>query len=426
MTDSPQSPTRYSTIAIVLHWALALLLLFQLALGWRLADLPRGSGETFAAFQLHKSIGISILLLSLARLALRWWKPRPAPWQDSRFNMVLAKGVHWLLYLVMVGGPLTGWILVSTSRTKVATMLFGILPWPHLPVGRSWHEPAEVSHSVLAWLLVGLFVLHVAGALRHHVLREDLLGRMLPARLASHGALTAGAIVALAGTALAFAAGQWVPLGKGGAAAVSAAAPAQLASQAPAETAAPKTTESASASPGPDASESAAAAAVPWVVEPGGRLAFRADYSGSPVDGSFGRWDADIRFSPDDLENSRVRVTIDLASADTADGERDAMLKGDSFFNTAAHPRATFVSSRIRERGAGRYSAAGTLTMHGASRPVTLDFDLRIDGDRASSSGSARLSRTAFGVGSGEWAATDQIADGVSVNFRLKARRSKQ
>lgn len=423
MTDSPQSPSRYSAIAIVLHWALALLLLFQLALGWRMEDLPRGSGETFAAFQLHKSIGISILLLSLARLGLRLVFPRPAPWPDSRLNMMLARGVHVLLYLVMIGGPLTGWILVSTSRTKVDTLLFGTVPWPHLPLGSAWHEPAEAGHAVLAWLLVGLFVLHVAGALRHHVLREDLLGRMLPARLASHGALTAGAIAALAGTALAFAAGQWLPIGKAATATSPAIAPTQLASPAPTESTAPEASESAS----PEASESAAStAAVPWTVEPGGRLAFRADYSGSPVDGSFTRWDADIRFSPDDLEGSRVRVTIDLASADTADGERDAMLKGDSFFDTAAHPRATFVSSRIRERGPGKYAAAGTLTMHGVSRPVTLDFDLRIEDDRAMASGSARLSRTAFGVGSGEWAATDQIADGVSVNFRLKARRSKQ
>jgi cytochrome b561 len=425
MTDQANLPDRYSVFAIVLHWALALLLLFQLALGWRMEDLPRGSGETFAAFQLHKSIGISILLLSVARLALRWWKPRPAPWADTRINMALAKAVHWLLYLVMIGAPLTGWAIVSTSRTKVETLLFGVVPWPRLPLGRGWHEPAEVSHSVLAWLLVLLFVLHVAGALRHHVLREDLLGRMLPARLASHRALTFGAVVALAGTALAFAAGEWFPVGKSAATSSPAAVSTQLAPTARVKSVAPKALASASASPSEQASASASTASVPWTVEPGGRLGFRADYSGSPVDGTFTRWDADIRFSPDDLEGSRIKVTIDLASADTADGERDAMLRGASFFNTAAHPRATFVSSRVRARGRGRYAAAGALTLNGASRPVTLDFDLKIEGDRATASGSARLSRTAFGVGSGEWTATDQIADGVSVNFRLKARRSE-
>lgn len=418
------SPTRYSTAAIALHWSLAALLLFQLALGWRMEDLPRGA-EQFTQFQLHKSIGISILLLSVARLAIRYWKPRPAPSPDSPLNMALAKGVHGLLYLVMIGGPLTGWIIVSTSRIKVDTMLFGMVPWPHLPLGRGWHEPAEEIHGALAWLFVALVVLHVAGALRHHVKREDLLGRMLPARLASHAALTAGAAVALVGAGLAYAAGQWLPVK--GSAAAPAAAPAPAAAIAPEASPTPSTspepTPSASETPTPEASASAATAAVPWTVEPGGRLAFRADYSGNPVDGTFKRWDADIRFSPDDLANSRVRVTVDLASADTADGERDGMLKGESFFNTAAHPRATFTASGFRARGPGRYRAAGTLSLHGVSRPVVVDFELKLDGDRANASGTARLSRTAFGVGSGEWASTDQIGDGVTVMFRLRARR---
>jgi cytochrome b561/polyisoprenoid-binding protein YceI len=420
MTGQVTSPTRYSSAAIVLHWMLAVMLLFQLGLGWRMEDLPRGDGR-FAVFQLHKSIGITILLLTLARLAIRWWKPRPAPASDSAVNMALAKGVHWLLYLFMIGGPLTGWIMVSTSRLKVQTMVFGTLPWPNLPLGGAWNEPAKVAHGALAWLFVALLVLHVAGALRHHIKREDLLGRMLPARLASQGALTAGAIAALLGASLAFAAGQWLPISGG--APRPALAPTTAPEPTSTQSSSPEPLASASETPTPQASASTAAA-TEWIVEPGGRLTFRADYSGSPVDGAFKRWDADIRFDPQDLAQSRVRVTVDLASADTAESERDAMLKGESFFNTAAHPRAVFTANGFRARGPGRYSAAGTLSLHGVSQPVAVDFELKLDGNRATASGTARLSRTAFGVGVGEWAATDQIADGVTVNFRLRARRS--
>lgn len=419
------SPQRYSTMAIILHWTLAVLLLFQLGLGWRMEDLPKGQAE-FTAFQLHKSVGITILLLSLARLGIRWVFPRPAPVAGPAPAMFLAKAVHALLYAVMIGGPLTGWIIVSTSKIKVQTMLFGLVPWPSLPLGRGWHEPAEQLHGLIAWLLVALFVLHVAGALRHHWLRSDVIGRMLPAALVSRAALSGSAVVALLGAGLAFAAAWAWPFGgeqQAAPAALTASSTSQAPSAAPSVAASTEAAPTEAASAIASASPEAAAKAVAWRVEPGGRLGFRAEYTGSPVEGSFTRWDADIRFSPEDLAGSRIRVTIDLASVDTAEAERDDMLRGSSFFDIGAHPRATFVSSSIRERGPGRYVANGTLTLHGRSRPLAVSFDLDLSQDRAGVSGNARIQRTAFGVGSGEWAGTDQIADGVAINFNFRARR---
>lgn len=427
MTEPAQSPTRYSTAAIVLHWALAALLVFQLSLGWRLEELPRGAGQ-FEAFQLHKSIGIAILLLSLARLGLRLVSPRPAAWPDGRIAMMLAKAVHVLLYAVMIGGPLTGWILVSTARIKMQTMLFGIVPWPNLPLGDGWHEPAEGLHGLLAWLFVVLVLLHVAGALRHHFKREDLIGRMLPAGVASHAAVGWAALLAVVALGGAMAWAKVMPFAANAPAPAASAAAPDTASETPAsETASPgaSPTESAGASETPTPDASASTAAVPWKLAPGGRLGFVSDYSGTPVNGSFKSWNADIVFGPDDLAHSKIRVTVDLASVDTADGQRDDMLKSDSFFNVATHPRAVFTSSAIKPRGPGKYAAAGTLSLHGVSKPVTVNFDLAIDGDQASASGSASLARTAFGVGSGEWASTGDIRDAVAISFRLKARRSQ-
>ena len=141
------------------------------------------------------------------------------------------------------------------------------------------------------------------------------------------------------------------------------------------------------------------------------------------MEGSFSRWDAEVVFSPQDLPNSRISVTIDLASVDSRDGQRDDTLRGSGFFDVAAYPRATFRSSRITSRGGNAYRAAGTLSLHGQERPVTLSFTLDIDGDEAHAKGSALLSRTEFAVGTGEWADVDTIADGVSVTFDLTARR---
>lgn len=423
MTDpAPPSPVRYSSAAIVLHWLLAGLLLFQLGLGWQLEDLGQGAAA-FAAFQLHKSVGIAILLLSLARLSLRIALPPPPPLPDKPATQLLAKAVHWLFYLVMIGGPLTGWILASTARIKVPTLVFGWLPWPHLPLGRGWHEPAEAVHSALGWLLAGLVLLHVGGALRHHWRREDLIGRMLPKAWAAWQTQTVAIAAAMLALGAAFALAQTMPFGRQPAFPETPQpvrpAPTQTAEAAVTPTASP--TDAPSAEPSEEPTAQALPAAL-WQVEPGGRLNFRADYSGSPIDGSFKRWDARITFAPGDLAGSSIRVSVDLGSVDTADGERDEMLRSDSFFNIAAHPTAVFTSRAIRHRGGDRYEAAGTLAMHGATVPLTLPFTVTIDGNRAAASGTARLRRTAFGVGSGQWADTGTIADGVAISFRLKAR----
>lgn len=405
-------PARYSAAAIALHWALALLLAFQLGLGWRLEDLPKGVAQ-FTAFQLHKSVGILILLLSLARLLVRFVKPRPPLAEDKPLAMLLAKAVHALLYVAMIGGPLAGWVLVSTGNVRLQTMLFGTVPWPDLPLGAGWHEPAEVLHAALAWLLAGLIALHVAGALRHHWLRRDYLGRMLPGPGWSVGIALAGLVAAYGASTF------WTFAGPAPAAPVAASAgPVPSPEPVASDTPSPSPSPSESASPAPEL-------AGKWVLQGGGRLTFQAAYSGTPVQGSFGKWDADIVFSPEDLANSRIKVTVDLASVNTADGERDEMLRSGSFFAAATHPRATFAATRITARGAGRYVANGTLSLHGQQRPLALNFDLKIDGDVASASGSARLNRLSYGVGSGEWATTDPIADAVLITFRLKARRAR-
>ena len=139
--------------------------------------------------------------------------------------------------------------------------------------------------------------------------------------------------------------------------------------------------------------------------------------------GSFTRWRAAITFDPTALDRSHIRVTVDLASADSGDAQRDESLKGNDFFDIAVHPQAIFTSTRIRSIGGDRYEAAGDLRLKGVSRPVTLRFTLKITGDRARVTGTTRLDRTRFRVGLGEWAATDAIAAAVPVDFAFTAVR---
>ncbi len=413
------SPSRYASAAIVLHWVLALLLLFQVGLGGGLEHLPKGLAQ-FAGYQFHKSVGITILLLSLMRLAVRLAKPRLAPVPDGKLQMLAAKAVHVLLYAIMIGGPITGWVIVSTAKVRLQTMLFGVVPWPDLPVGQALHEPAEVMHGLLGPMTLALVLLHVAGALYHHFKREDVIGRMLPTAITSRSGISLAAALAVFAGFVALVSGRGMTFAAPAAAPVAEASTASVREE-------PLPDNSASAiaeEPAPAASEVAVTAkASPWALEKGGRLGFTADYSGESIKGSFGRWDAKITFDPQDLAGSSIRATIDLASVESGDGQRDDMLKSDSFFGVAAHPTAQFVSTAIREAGTGRYVANGTLSLHGKSRPVALRFNLKIDGDKAVATGSTTLQRLAFGVGEAEWSATDQLKDAVGIDFNFRAIR---
>lgn len=193
---------------MLLHWAIALMLIFNFGLGERADELARGP-ERLWVMGLHKSIGITILLLSLWRLGLRLTTPRLAKPQDNSVLQGLSTAVHWGFYLVMIIVPLSGWVLVSTSRIQMPILLFDVVPWPHLPNwGHDVHEVAEEVHGILAKAMLGLLALHVIGAVRHQFLLKDaLVERMVPARRV--GIL--GVALLLASLGLAFVAAQIVP-----------------------------------------------------------------------------------------------------------------------------------------------------------------------------------------------------------------------
>ena len=418
--QTPASPARYHGAAIALHWLVALLLAYQFALGLRLEE-EASPAQTFLNYQQHKSIGITILLFSLARLALRLTKPRPAE-VGSGLEKLAAKWAHRAFYAIMILGPLSGWAAVSTAKIKFPTVLFGVIPLPHLPLGMSANEPAELVHEVLGWALPVLFLLHLGAVIWHLYQRDPVAERMFPAALKAGTGIGAGlASLGLAGW-LGLAApipNLWAKTG------ALAAAPDAVAT----DSAVVETEDAAAiASETPEASDTAvptedAALSCDWTVASGSRLGFTASYGGEPIRGSFRDWTVQIKFCEDDPATGSINASIGLASANTADESRDENLRGAQFFDTATFPRARFSAKGFKALGGGRYAADGMLSLRGKSRPVRLSFTLKVTDDKASASGSARLSRLAFGVGTDEWAATDQIADAVTVNFTIAARR---
>jgi len=420
---------RYSAVAIVLHWLIAALIVFQVIIAWRMhGRTPEG----FALVQLHKSVGITILLLSLGRLAWRLGHRPPAlPAAMPAWERRLAHLTHVALYVIMIGMPLTGWIMVSTSRIQVPTLLYGAIPWPHVPglaqladpAKAAWNSFGETGHEALAWGAYVLIALHVAGALKHQLFSRDepVLAHMAPGAQPGRWfdpRLLAIVVAALAVIAAGYGVRPALPASKLAPAAPVAEpqAPEPVASPALSEPVAPEA-EAVAAQPGAPAEPAV------WAVDRGSTLAFSTSWGGSAIDGRFDRWTADIRFAPEALETSRVSVSIDLASAVTGDAQRDQSVGGSDWFDIANHPKATFTASRFEKTGADRYVAHGQLTLRGVSRPQRLPFTLKIEGDKARVSGVTSLDRTAFGVGQGEWKSTDQIPAEVKVSVNLTATR---
>jgi cytochrome b561 len=180
-------PARYSAVAIALHWLIALGILALIGIGLAMTHLTLAPLTQFQLYQLHKSIGITVLLAVLLRILWRiFHRPPPLP-ALPRLEKAAAEGMHWLLYVLMVVLPVTGWALVSVSPFNLPTVLYGLVPWPHLPVLATLKDKAPVEavmklvHGKLGWLLLTLILLHVGAALRHHfVLRDGVLRRMLP------------------------------------------------------------------------------------------------------------------------------------------------------------------------------------------------------------------------------------------------------
>ena len=186
----PAVQERYSNVAITLHWLIALGIIVNIALGLYFADLPRSDPNKFFLTQTHKSIGLTILVLSLIRVAWRLMNPvPPLPASMSPTMRFAAHATHFLLYFLIIAIPLSGWLLVSSSPLGLPTMYFGWFAWPELPyfsdlpraAKKIWVGKFDAVHIYLAWSAIVLVPIHILGALYHQFVRRDeVMGRMLP------------------------------------------------------------------------------------------------------------------------------------------------------------------------------------------------------------------------------------------------------
>jgi len=176
-----------------------------------------------------------------------------------------------------------------------------------------------------------------------------------------------------------------------------------------------------------------------YVMDPAGSsLAFHFTQAGAQNEGQFRRFAVNLRLDPAQLAASRLDVSVEIASVDTGDKDRDATLRGADLFDAAHFPQARFVSSSIQRIDATHYRAVGTLTLRNVTHPLTVPFSLLAPGGAAanggasaasgaaaattSMSGQLALKRLDFGVGQGEWKSTEWVGNEVAVSFSLRLR----
>jgi polyisoprenoid-binding protein YceI len=162
------------------------------------------------------------------------------------------------------------------------------------------------------------------------------------------------------------------------------------------------------------------------------RIGFTAFQRKQPVEGSFGKFDAEIVFDEDELAASRVNVEIDAASINTGHKDRDATLRGSSFFDVKQWPSASFESDELVHKGGDSYEAQGQLTIRDVSKDVTLPFELTIKDHPqeqglllAEADGEITISRLEFGIGQGEFASTSTVGEEVVIRIEIDATRPR-
>ncbi|MBU8976614.1 MULTISPECIES: YceI family protein [unclassified Lysobacter] len=158
--------------------------------------------------------------------------------------------------------------------------------------------------------------------------------------------------------------------------------------------------------------------AADYVQAGGSSLTFATKYEGETFTGKFPSFTTKLSFDPAKLATSKLDVVIPLAGTTTANSDRDDALRGDDFFAIAKFPQARYTATKFRSLGGNQYAADGTLTLRGASKPVTLTFTWT-PGAQPVLTGKATVKRLDFGVGGGDWADTALIPNEVAVSTKV-------
>lgn len=177
----------------------------------------------------------------------------------------------------------------------------------------------------------------------------------------------------------------------------------------------------------------AAAQAPSWTVLEESTVGFTASQSGAPVDGLFQNFKAEVLFDEKMLDQSRLDVTVEIASVYSQSKDRDDTIKSASLFDAAKWPTGRFVADKIVKTGDTKFEAHGKLTLRDVTKDVVLPFQVQIEQDpvapdrlRANAWGEVEVKRLDYGIGQGLWKDTSVVANNVLIRLEITAWRKKE
>lgn len=380
--------TRYGGVSKSFHWLTALLILTLIPIGLIANWLPYETDAQLAQkawlFSLHKTLGVTAFFVALARILWAISQPKPGLLNaDKPAESFAAELVHWMLYAALVIVPLSGWI------SHAAASGFAPIWWPFgqnlplVPKSTGIEHIFGSLHWVATKVLALSVLLHIAGALKHHVIdRDATLRRMLPgepvigplppqhhSKTPVFAAAAVWALVIAIGTAM----------GSGG-----------------------QTTGTTDAALDQVASD--------WIVQDGS-IAITVVQFGNEVSGSFADWTAAISFDETIPSGSVGHVTTTISIPSLTLGSVTQQAMGADFFDADSYATAVY-DADIRH-GVDGYEAAGTLTIKDRSVPLVMPFNLALNGDDAEMRADLTLDRRDFGIG-------DNMGDEGSLAFAVK------
>lgn len=393
--SGPQA-TSYGTITKTFHWLTALLILTVIPLGAIAYRLPYETNEQLAfkaqLFSFHKTLGIIIFIVALGRILWALGQPKPGTLHpDRKAETALAELVHWLLYISLVAVPLTGWIHHAATEGFAPHFLPISQDLPFVPNDEGIAKLFGGLHWLWSKIMVGAILLHIAGALKHHIIDKDATLRRMwfgssdaPA-MGQHKGTKVAPLAAIAIYILA--------TGAGAAAGI-------YTSEREIE------------------QVDLAEVSSEWTVNQG-QLSITITQFGTQVTGNFGEWTSAIRFDENAADIlGDVETTIAIGSLSLGTVTNDAL--GTDFFHAEAFPTATFKADIMRQDDA--YVADGTLTIKDITLPLSLPFTLALDGDTATMEGQLQMDRRDFQIGQ-SMSDESNLAFTVIVDIALTATR---
>lgn len=396
----------YHTGSRIIHWLSAVLILGLLLIGFWMVGMEY-SPFKLEIYGLHKSFGLTILFLAFLRMTWRIiYKPPAALNTHKQWEKALSKTIHIVLYISLFAMPVSGWVMSSAG--DYPTSFFGLFDMPKItPKNADLFELGKEIHEILAFIVIGCVGLHILGALKHHMIDKDAT----LTRMGGHPILGILALIILAVTVLLI--GQsWIK---------------EMRQNAQDN----KTT--ALKNDGIQLGQEYKTKAQPygssnWLINSDkSKIGFEYKQYGSTINGEFADFDGEIIFNPDDLKNAKAIITINTNSIATGSADRDEQALGAEWFNVEQFQIIRFESREFKNIKDNQYEVTALLSIRDVELPISFPFTLNIKKNQNSQIAEMRasltLNRLDYGVGQGQWEATDAIENAINIHIEITATR---